>query len=802
MRHATVAQSPCAGLDDGKRAVLPDAKSILAAAAIALGIGLCATFGTTPSAQAQAPLTGQDAQSQGEAGQSVVIRGNQRIESGTILSYMNLGEGQTVTGDDLNLAVRRLFDTGLFSDVRIVPGDSQVIVEVVENPSINEIAFEGNDALTDEDLEQIVSLRSRLPFTTSAAEADAQAIIEVYRRTGRYGAEVEPVIIERSDNRVDLVFEIIEGELTGVSSIDFVGNQVFSDRRLRNAIETSETGFLSQFISSDVYDPDRLELDKELLRQYYFSRGYADFTVLSATAELAPDRDGFFITFTVEEGEQYEFGELDVVVTAKGLVQEDFVALIPDDLTGDTYDASLVDEIANELTDFAGQQGFAFVQVRPQPRKRTDELAIDLTFELIEGPRVFVERIDIEGNTQTLDRVIRRNIELVEGDAFDARRIRDARSRIRGLGYFSRVEIESEQGSADDRAVLRVKVEEQSTGSLSFGLGFSTSAGPIGNVALRERNFLGRGQELTLQVTAAGDTQIYDFEFNEPAFLDRDLSAGFRAFFVDDNRTDESNFEIQRLGFGPTIGFPLGRDTRFEGRYEFRREDVKAGVNASPFIQEDDGVRITSSVGYSLTYDRRNDPIEPTGGFVLSLDQDFAGLGGDARYIRSRGRAKGWQGFLNDQIVFSLELEGGAINGIGDDITINERFFLGGSTLRGFADEGVGPRDVVTDDSLGGNILFASRLEASFPIGLPEELGIFGGAFVDAGTLFGLDRTVIVDNGQQFVVDDGASFRLSVGALLFIATPFGPLELSFGTPLIREDFDNSEFFRLSVGTRF
>ncbi|MFK7943421.1 MAG: outer membrane protein assembly factor BamA [Paracoccaceae bacterium] len=732
--------------------------------------------------------------------QSVVVRGNRRIETETILSYMDLRQGQTVTAEDLNRAVRRLFDTGLFRDVQVVPAADRLVVEVVENPSINQIAFEGNDALSDENALQIISLRPRLPFTVSAAEADAQALIEIYRRTGRYGAEVEPVIIERPDNRVDLVFEVIEGDLTGVSSIDFVGNQVYSNRRLRGVIETSETGLLSQFLSSDVYDPDRLELDKELLRQYYFDRGYADFTVLSATAELAPERDGFFITFTVNEGEEYTFGDLNVNVSARGLDQERFLAAIPGDLTGDTYSASEIEQLSNTMTDLAGQAGFAFVQVRPRPRKNAEDRVIDVTFEIAEGPRVFIERIEIEGNTQTLDRVIRRNIDLVEGDPFDARKIRRARSRIRGLRYFSRVELETEEGSAEDRATLKVKVEEQSTGSLSFGLGFSSSAGPIGNVAVTERNFLGRGQVVNAEVTAAGDTQIYDFSFTEPAFLDRDLSVGMRGFFIDDDRSDESDFEISRLGGGPTIGFPLAENTRIQLRYEFLREDISVSGQASPVIQADDGVRNTSRFGATLTYDGRNDPVETTGGYFLTASQDFAGAGGDAQYWRSSNTAKLWTSFFSDQIITSLEFEVAGIIGFGDDIRVNERFFLGGANLRGFADEGAGPRDVAADDSLGGNYRAISRLEVSFPLGFPEELGIFGGAFVDAGTLFRLDTTALGQNGQP--IDDDPKLRVGAGGLLFLDTPFGPLELSFGVPLIQEDEDESEFFRLSIGTRF
>ncbi|MEM7667679.1 MAG: outer membrane protein assembly factor BamA [Pseudomonadota bacterium] len=748
-----------------------------------------------------------DAIAQESREQSVIVRGNQRIEVDTVLSYMQLRPNQTVTAEDLNTAVRRLFDTGLFSDVEIIPGADSLIVQVTENPSINEIVFEGNDALADEDLSQIISLRSRLPLTRSAAEADAQAIIEIYRRTGRFGASVEPVVIERSENRVDLVFEISEGELTSVSSIDFVGNKRFSDRRLRDAIETSETGILAQFFSSDVYDPDRLELDKELLRQYYLDRGYVDFEVLSATAELTPDRESFFLTFTVSEGEEYQFGSFDVAVDTRGLEYEEFFALLPADLEGDVYSASDVDDIAEVLSDLAAERGFAFVQVRPRANKRPDELIIDITFELIEGEKVFVERIEIEGNTQTLDRVIRREIELVEGDAFDARKIRRARNEIRALGYFSSVDITPEQGSADDRAVLKVRVEEQSTGSLSFGLGFSSSVGPIGNVAITERNFLGRGQILSATVTAAGDTQVYDFSFTEPKFLDRDLAVGIRTFFIQDDRSDESSFSQNRLGFTPFFGFPLGPKTNFRARYSAVRDDIEVDPETSPIILADEGSRFKSSVGYTISYDNRNDPIEPTGGYLLTVDQEFAGLGGAARFIKSTGSAKTWAGFFDNQVVASLELEGGALFSLGEDSQINDRFFLGGDRFRGFASEGVGPRDIAvgTDDSLGGNYFAVLRAEVSFPLGLPDELGIFGGAFVDAGSLWSLDKDVaFAADGVTPITDVQSDFepRVSAGGLLFIETPFGPLELSVGFPILSEDFDEDELFRVSVGTRF
>ncbi|MDT8344203.1 MAG: outer membrane protein assembly factor BamA [Thermohalobaculum sp.] len=728
------------------------------------------------------------------------MRGNRRIEVGTILAYMQITADAPLTAESVNRGVRRLFDTGLFRDVRVFEEGGALVVEVAENPSINQIAFEGNDALSDEDLQQIIALRPRLPFTLSAAEADAQAMIEVYRRTGRYGAEVEPVIIERPENRVDLVFEIDEGDITGVNSIDFVGNEMFSDRRLRKVIETSETGFWSFILSGDVYDPDRLELDKELLRQFYLERGHADFTVLSATAELAPDREGFFISFTVSEGPVYNFGTLDVNVSARGLERDEFLALIPEDLSGTTYNATQLEAIANEMTDLAGQRGFAFVQVRPRPTRNPDALTVDVVFDVVEGNRIFVERIDIQGNTATLDRVIRREIDLIEGDAFDARRVRDAQRKIRALGFFSNVEVETVEGSADDRAVLRVKVTEQSTGSVSFGLGFSTSIGPIGNFAVTERNFLGRGQTAQIGVTAAGDTQVYDLLFNEPRVLDRDLSAGFRLFYLSDDRSDESSFNQNRAGLTPNVGYPLGEKTRIGVRYSLLFDDIEVDNSASPAIQADEGDRVTSVAGFTITYDERDDVLEPTDGFLLRFEQDVAGLGGDAKFVRTRATATGWQGFFSNDLVASLELEGASIFNLGPDTRITERFFLGSDSLRGFAQEGIGPRDIATDDALGGNFMVAARFQVSFPLGLPEELGIFGGAFLDAGTVWGLDRTSF--GPPPTVIDDSFSLRAAAGGLLFIDTPFGPLELSLGIPLLDKSFDEDEVFRLSVGTRF
>lgn len=748
----------------------------------------------------------------------IVVIGNQRIEPATVASYLALGPGDPITEAALNRSVRQLFDTGLFRDAAIAPDGTRLLVQVVENPSINRINFEGNDLISDEQMLALITSRPRRPYTRSRAEADAEVLIENYRRTGRYGAIVEPVIIELPDNRVDLVFEITEGEVTEIYEINFVGNDVFSDRTLRGEIDTSESGLLGFLLSSDVYDPDRLEFDKQLLRRFYLSEGYADFAVLSAVAELAPDRQGFYITFTVEEGEQYTFGDIDVRSSAEGLDPEVFRALIPP-LTGETYDASLVEDIIEDMVFRAGQDGFAFVDVRPLAQRNEVDRTISLIFELREGPRVYVERIEIEGNDRTLDRVIRRQFDIVEGDAFNAREIEQARGRIRALGYFRTVDVRTERGATEDRAQVKVEVAEQSTGSINFGIGFSSASGPTGEISIQEANFLGRGQFVRARLRVAEDNEVVDLTFQEPAFLNRDLTLGLNGFYRNEDLDSESSFQLTSYGFIPSLTFPVSDVGRLQVLYEISDDEVRDFVRVtSPFIQDDAGRQTTSAFGFRYTHDLRNDPIEPTDGYLLTLSQTFAGVGGGAQYTRTVASAKGWTSFLDDDIVASLEVEGGLAVAFNDGLRITDRFFLGGESFRGFAFAGLGPRDQTAvpntnlrrSDSLGGNMYVVGRAEVSFPLGLPDEFGIYGGVFADVGTLWGLDNDTTTDRrgtgvllpGQTISVDDSANLRASVGFTLFLDSAFGPLKLNFATPLAKENGDEKEFFRLSVGTRF
>lgn len=776
---------------------------------LALGLGLILAAGAPSPARAQdEPIVAKV--------DVILVEGARRVDADTVKAYMTVREGQPATAAQINESLRRLFETGLFEDVSISPLGDGLLVQVVEAAYINRVAFEGNDEIKSEELQGVVQSSPRNAFSRAAADKDAQAILDLYRRTGRYGASVEPQIIRRENNRVDLVFEIDEGGRTGVRDISFVGNARFSDRNLRGIINTRESGIMGWLFTSDTYDPDKLEYDKELLRRYYLENGHADFQVLSATAELTPDREDFVITFSIEEGERYAFGEMSVDTPLTDL-DLDLLQTQLEMEPGDEYNADLVDRTIENLVYEAGRAGYAFIDVRPEPRKNIEEKTVDLVFRIAEGPRVYVERIDIEGNSRTQDRVLRREFTIAEGDAYDVNAVQAARGRLRALGFFSDVQVATERGSADDRAVVKVAVKEQLTGSISFGVGYSSSDGPIGDITISERNFLGRGQFVSARLNISGDEQAISFGFQEPALLDRDLATGFSIDYTKFDRTDEASFQETALGFRPYVEFPLSEKQRLRLRYRVSSDEIRdIKFYASPAIFADEGDQITSSVGATWTYDERNDAAEPTDGYFMSVTQDIAGLGGDAYYSRTVARAKTWTSFFDDQVVANLEVETGGIVGFGSDLRVTDRFFLGGDRFRGFDSAGIGPRDNSTyndgttqrgrDDSLGGKYYAVARTNITFPLGLPEELGLYGGLFADAGTVWSLDETSYVDTnsvGSPTVnIDDGLSIRASVGASLFVDSPFGPLRFNFAYPILSEDYDQREYFRFTAGTRF
>jgi len=724
------------------------------------------------------------------------VEGTQRIDPETVRSYMAFGVGDRFDPAALDRSLKALFATGLFGDVTLRREGSAIVARVIENPIINRIAFEGNVKITEETLRQEVQLRPRVVYTRTRVQNDVQRVIELYRRNGRFTATVEPKVIQLPQNRVDLVFEIVEGSQTEIRRITFVGNKFFGDSELRGVVQTKETAWYRFLSSSDSYDPDRLTFDRELLRRHYLANGFADFRVVSSVAELAPDRGGFFITFTVEEGERYRFGKIELSSAIRNLDTSQIkVELTTRD--GEWYNADAVEATIGKITDAVGNLGYAFVDVRPQVRRDREARRVDIAYTIQEGPRVFVERINIQGNLRTLDRVVRREFMLVEGDAFNTSKMRRTQRRIRNLGYFEKVDITNIPGSAPDRTVVNVAVQERSTGEISFGAGFSSSAGVLGDVSIRERNFVGRGQDLRLRfLLGARETQL-DLSFTEPYFLDRNLTAGFDLFRTATDLQRESSFDRVSIGSSLRMGYRLSEALTESWSYTLRQDEITdIKDTASLAIKEQEGKFITSSIGHTLMYDVRDNRFAPTEGYYVRLGTDLAGLGGDANYLRNRLTGNYYIPFgTTSEVVLSLLASAGYILSFGEDTRIVDRFFLGGTTLRGFSNAGVGPRDTATGDALGGNWFYRGSAELLFPIGFPNELGIKGKAFVDAGT--------VGDTDLRFAtLTDNASLRVSIGTGIAWSSPFGPVSLDLGVPILKESFDKEELFRFNFGTKF
>jgi outer membrane protein insertion porin family len=761
-------------------------------------LAACATTATSAIALAQGqPTSVAQANFSGGTISDIRVEGTQRIEPTTVRSYLVVKQGDPFNPQRINDSLKALFATGLFADVNLRREGNTLVVAVVENPIINRIAFEGNKRIEDADLEKEVQLRPRVVYTRTRVQNDVQRLLEVYRRSGRFAATVEPKVIQLDQNRVDLVFEIDEGARTGVRRINFVGNEMFSDSKLREEIQTRESRWYRFLTTDDTYDPDRLTLDRDKLRRFYLSRGYADFRVVSAVAELTPDREGFFITFTVEEGERYKFGKIGVETELRDLNPE----ALRDRLTtatGDWYNAEEVENSITNLTNAVGDLQYAFVDIQPRIVRNREQRTIDVVYDIGEGPRVFVDRIEITGNVRTLDKVIRREMLLVEGDPFNTSKLRRSERRIRDLGFFERVNVTTAEGTQPDRSVIQVDVQEQSTGEIEIGAGFSTIDGPLANFGIRERNLLGRGQDLRFSATVSGRTQEFDLSFTEPYFLERDLAAGVDLFRITRDNQDESSYDEANTGIGFRLGYPLTERLRQRLNYTLQQTKIEnIASDASRFIREQQGTRLVSLVGQELMYDHRDSRINPTEGYFIRLNNEIAGLGGDAQFSRNRLGA-GVYFPVTEGTVLSVLGEIGYIIGLGQDVAISDRFFIGGDSLRGFAPAGIGPRELNSDDALGGNRFARGSVELAFPIGLPDEFGVTGHTFTDIGTLSEVDAKPIA--GERLVDDN--SIRLAAGFGISWRSPLGPIRVDLAFPILKQDYDKVEEFRFSFGTRF
>ncbi|MBO9477687.1 outer membrane protein assembly factor BamA [Shimia sp. R11_0] len=733
---------------------------------------------------------------------SIQVDGNQRIDSTAIVNYAGIARGTPVTAGQVNAAYQRVLDSGLFEEVEVQPRGNTLVIKVVEYPTINRISFEGNRRLKDENLTQLLESQSRRVLNPATAERDAARITQAYAESGRLAARVTPRVIRRSDNRADLIFEVFEGDIVEIERIGFVGNQNFSDSRLRRVLNTKQAGLLRTFFQQDTFVNDRIEFDKQVLRDFYLSRGYVDFRTLSVNAELARERDGYFVTFNIEEGQQFKFGE----ITASSDVDGVDAALFLEPLkleSGVVYSPTLIENSISRMERLALKQGQDFLRVDPRITRNDRDLTLDVDFAITKGPKVFVERIDVEGNTTTQDKVIRHQFRIVEGDPFNPREIRESAERIRALGFFASAEVNAREGSTPSQVIVDVDVEEQPTGSLALGGTFSTNDGLGIAVQFRESNFLGRGQSLGLSFSTSADIKDYSFSFNEPAFLGRNLSAGFRIEYQDFDPS-EARFTNSVANFEPSIGFQLGEHSSLRLRYTLARSEIEvsdeSAVAGSIIDAEAARGRILkSSVGYTYRYDTRRSGLDPTRGYLFEFGQDFGGLGGDYTFVKTNARAVAEARVWHEEITLRATLEGGALYSPNNDSRIDDRFIVTSRNIRGFEPYGVGPREVqsgVQDDALGGNYFAVARFEAEFPLGLPEELGITGGLFYDVGSLWGLDQT------SANVLYDEFSLRHVIGASIFWDTPIGPLRFNFTRALQKEEFDREQTFDFTISAQF
>ena len=743
---------------------------------------------------------------------AIVVEGNQRVENESILAYMQISPGETFDAGKIDASVKALFQTGLFADVQIGRRGNTLVVRVEENPMVNRVNFEGNNEVKDTDLAKETELRERMMFTRSRVLNDVNRVIAVYRRSGYYSVKVSPKVIRLPQNRVDLVYEIVEGSETKVENIDFVGNTSFDDSDLRGVVGTQRARWWKFFARNDNYDADRIEFDKELLRRYYLKNGFADARVISADPVLSADGGHFNVTFTVEEGPRYTVADVAVNI---GDAQLESGGLIDNVRTGvgDHYDASEVDKSVENLTLEASRQGFVFAKVSPDIQRNEGQNSLNITYNIVEGPRTYIERIDIVGNFRTEDEVIRRELRLFEGDAFNRVLIDRARRRLTALDFFEKIDFREEPGSAPDKLVLVVDLQEKSTGSINFSVGFSTVEYVVGSVALQERNFLGKGYDVKIETTASYIRQNVDFSFTNPYFMGLPVSAGIDLFATQSDNTDVSSYSSRQVGGALRTGFRLDEYSSLGLSYGIAYRDISDIYKkyASPAVIATEGDSIKSYVESSYTWDNLDSPVRPTNGFRGQLVGEIAGLGGDVYY--GALEAHGWYfiPLYEEAVVLKLEANAGHMMPLdGSDVPLQDRYFKGGDTFRGFARSGIGPQQRANDhnlDSIGGTTYAIGTAEVNFPLGLPEEWGIEGTLFSDFGTVFGAPETTSKDGKkgcriQTCKVFDGVDFRASLGAGIIWQSPFGPLRFEGAYPLVKADYDQTEWFRFSVGTRF
>jgi len=820
----------------------------LAVASAVLGGVLFCTFAASVG-------TAQHARAQSAS--QIVVEGNKRVEADTIRSYFRAGGGDRLDAARIDAALKALYGTGLFQDVKINPSGGRLVVTVVENPVVNRVAFEGNKKAKDEQLSAEIQSKPRGTFSRATVQADVTRIVEVYQRSGRYDVRVEPKIIELANNRVDLVFEINEGQKTGVATINFIGNRHYSEYRLKDVIKTGTSNWLSFLKSNDIYDADRMEVDRDLLRRFYLKNGYADVRIVSATAEYDQGRKGFIISFTIEEGEQYRFGTVDIRSGVNAVPAETMRGLLRV-APGNIYNADLVEKSVEDVTIAVAKRGYPFAAVRPRGDRDFERKVVNIVFTLEEGPHTYIERINIRGNTKTRDYVIRREFDIVEGDAYNRALIDRAERRLRNLNYFKNIKINNEPGSAPDRIVINVDVEEQSTGEFSFAGGYSTADGVIGEVSVGERNLLGRGQVARASIQYGSRSRGFDLSFVEPYLFGERLALGLDIFAKETTTATFVSYTSSTIGGNIRLGIPITDNLSTQVRYSAYMQEIKlpqqfnncnnnspdfmntfptvvpggfvpgpgqvaqscyADGEASLAVRRElaAGPVFVSLVGYGFSYNTLDNNRNPTSGLLISLNQDLAGVGGDVNFLKTTGDFKLYNEVLPD-IVGLLRFQGGVASGWGgQDLRMLDHFQAGPNMVRGFAPAGFGPRDLTpgtNNDALGGSMYWAATLEFQTPLWFaPKDFGMRFAAFADAGQLLDYKGpTSWAVTGEQLTTCPNATVvgqicndtlvRSAVGVGLIWDSPFGPLRFDLAYPLTKQPYDHTQLFRFGGGTKF
>jgi len=787
----------------------------LLAALVMIAMPVAATMGTVLASSAATAQTAS----------SIAVQGNQRVEAATIRSYFRTGASGRLDQGAINDGLKALIETGLFQDVKINHAGGRLVVSVVENPVINRVAFEGNKKVKDEQLAAEVQSKSRGTLSRPMVQADALRITEIYRRSGRYDVRVDPQMIQQPNNRVDLVFVITEGEKTGVKSVEFIGNHAFSSYRLKDVIKTHESNWLSFLSSGDVYDPDRVEADRDLIRRFYLKNGYADVQVVAALTEYDPAKKGFLVTFKIEEGQQYRVGSVNFQSTIPSLNGESLRSWSRVSVGG-VYNAEALEKSVEEMQVETSRRGYAFAVVRPRGERNFEAHTVAITFAIDEGPRTYIERIDVRGNTRTRDYVIRREFDISEGDAYNRALVDRAERRLKNLDFFKSVKITTEPGSSSDRIIVVVNLEEKSTGDFSVSGGYSTTDGALGEVSIAERNFLGRGLFAKASVQYGQYARGYSLSFVEPYLLDYRVALGLDVY----QRTQLQNQYIQygtkTLGFSPRLGFQLREDLSLQLRYSLYQQEITlpdtlrnpatTTISLPVLMELNQGAALTSMVGYTLTYNTLDNNKNPTDGLLIDWKQDFAGVGGDVSYFKSSIDAKYYTPLVSD-IVGIIRLQGGILNKVGNnEIRMLDHFQMGPNLVRGFAPNGIGPRDISLwntygyGDALGGTQYWGASVELQMPFWfLPKEVGLKGAIYADAGQLTGYKGPPYPGVGvpaalaaRTFTPFDDEVVRSSVGVGLIWQSPFGPLRFDYAVPLTKGKYDRVQEFRFGGGTTF